>query len=382
VRNPALIFFFFLSLPGYFSQLDNSSLFFNTSVDTSREKMLFVKIQNLNFMKNNEYSNVMFDGYTLFGYQFNPQLGYQMSKNLSIEGGVFFNKDFGNNSFTQVIPTFSLRYYKKDFKMVFGNLDGSLNHQLVEPLYNFERVITNRLENGVQFTLNKKYFDFDVWIDWLKMIYRSSSDQEKIMSGINVNALKFKNEQWEFRMPLQGTVIHYGGQIDTVQNGSQSDYCSATGIVVTRKTKSGIIKDVYLDARYVLRSNNYFSGATVIQNWGDGFLGNIGIKGTYQTDLLLSYWYGDSFYNELGGDLYSSVSRTVAYPYYQERIRELAILRLTKKIDLAKGVKLTLRVEPYYDFRDADLEYSYGFYISIDEKIWLKNKPATSIAAP
>jgi hypothetical protein len=379
VRSFVLIVFLAVCPFLCLSQLDNSSLFFNTPVDTTHEKTLFVKIQNLNFMKNNEYSNGMFVGYTLFGFQFNPQLGYQISKNLSIEGGIFLSKDFGNTKFTTVSPTFSLRYYKKDFKMIFGNLDGSLNHQLIEPLYNFERVITNRLENGAQFTLNKKRFDFDVWIDWLNMIYKDSNSQEKLMAGLNTNVFKFQNDLWEFRVPFQGVVIHRGGQIDTIESGSHTDINYAAGIVLNYKTKRKYLTNIYLDARYVLRANNYFADNIAIQTWGDGFLGNIGFKGAYQTDLLFSYWYGEAYENELGGDLYSSWSRAVAYSsYYSERIRELLIARLTKKIDLAKGIKLTLRVEPYYDFRDYQLEYSYGFYISIDEKIWWKNKVVTS----
>lgn len=325
----------------------------------------------------------MFDGYTLFGYQFNPQLGYQITKNLSLEGGIFLNKDFGNNKFTQVLPTFSLRYQKNDFKMIFGNLDGSLNHQLIEPLYNFERVISNRLENGAQFTLNKKYFDFDVWIDWLSATYKSSASQEKIMSGLNANVFKVSRGNWDFRLPFQGVILHRGGQIDTISAGTHTDFNYAAGIVLNRKTRNKWIKNFYVDARYVLRSNNYFSSAGDRHTWGDGFFGNIGFKGAYQTDVQFSYWYGEAYENELGGDLYSSKSRTVAYSwYYKERIRELAIARFTKKISLAQGVNLTLRFEPYYDFRDYQLEYSYGFYISIDEKIWLKPKLKTNSLTP
>ncbi|WP_317898584.1 hypothetical protein [Aurantibacillus circumpalustris] len=374
MRASLIIFLIILSSRCY-SQLDNSSLFFNSKIDTSREKSLFVKIQNLCFLKNNEYSNVMFDGYTLFGFQLNPQLGYQISKNLSIEGGVFLNKDFGNKNFTEIKPTFSLRYNKNNFKMIFGNLDGSLNHGLIEPLYNFERVMSNRLENGLQFTLNKNRFDFDLWIDWLNATYKRSGEQEKLMVGLNTNVFKHKNDQWEFRLPFQAVLIHRGGQLDTISAGSHTDLNYATGIVLTKEIKSRFIENVFIDARYVLRSNNFFYESTEIKSWGDGFLGNIGFNGAYKTNLLFSYWYCEAYYNELGGDMYSSKSRTVAYSsYYSERIRELLIVRLTKKIELVKGINLALRVEPYYDFRDDQLEYSYGFYISIDEKIWLRNR--------
>jgi hypothetical protein len=375
VRSLRIILFLTLSIKS-FSQLDNSSLFFNTEIDTSHEKGVFVKIQNLNFLKNNEYTNPMFDGYTLFGYQFNPQLGYKINKNLSIEGGVFLTKDFGRKIFTDISPTFSLRYQKNDFQLIFGNLNGSLNHQLIEPLYNFDRVFTNRMENGLQFILNKKKFDFDVWIDWLNMTYVGSNEQEKLMVGLNANVFKLKKGVWEFRLPFQGVVVHKGGQLDTLNAGSHTDFNYAVGIILKRTVTSKLIENMFLDVRYVLRSNNFYKSTIAIHSWGDGLMANIGFNGAYKTNLLFSYWYGEAYYNELGGDLYSSKSRNVAYSsYYSERIRELLIVRLTKKIELAKGVNLTLRVEPYYDFRDAQLEYSYGFYITLDEKIWIKNKP-------
>lgn len=378
-----LRFFFFIVFlfpvsQSCFSQLDNSSLFFNSKIDTSHEEETYFKLQSLGFLKNNEYTNVMFDGYTLFGYQLNPQLGYKFSKYFAIEAGVFMAKDFGNKNYTEISPTFSLRYMKKHFKMIFGNIDGSLNHQLIEPVYNFERVLNKRMEHGLQLTLDKKHFDVDLWIDWLNMIYRGTSEQEKFVVGLNTNVLKLEKNKWEFRLPFQATVIHEGGQLDTIEKGVRTDFNYAAGIILGYKTERKYIKRVYVDARYVLRADNYYAASYVIQSWGDGFLGNIGIKGPYQSDVLLSYWYADSYYNELGGDMYSSKSRTVAYSsYYSQRLRELVILRVTKVFPLAQGVNLTLRAEPHYDIRNRDFEYSFGFYISLDETFWLKNKTKT-----
>lgn len=350
-------------------------LFFNTRVDTSREKELFIRFQNLNFFKNNEYSNYMADGFTLFGYQVNPQLGYSFARNLTLEAGIFVAKDFGNNQYTQILPTFSLRYYRKDFKMVFGNLNGSLNHQLIEPLYNFERVMSNRLENGLQFIITKKKYDADLWVDWLNMIYRFSGSKEKLMVGVNANVLKTNNDKWEFRVPLQTTVIHRGGQIDTLVNeGVHTDIAFAAGFVLKRKLDSKNSKNVYLDVRYVGRQNTYDHNNTAIYSYGDGLLANIGLLTRSNTDIMLSYWNGTEFYAELGGDLYSSWSRSVAYPSYHEAVREIYILRITQKIKLAENINLTLRLEPNYDIHVGMFDYSYGFYITIDELFWLKKK--------
>lgn len=350
-------------------------LFFNSKVDTSHEHELFIKIQNLNFMKNNEYGTYMADGYTLFGYQLNPQIGYSFERNLTLEAGVFVNKDFGKDQYNKVLPTFSLRYYKNDFKMVFGNLDGSLNHQLIEPLYNFERVMTNRLESGAQFMLNKKRFDFDVWINWLNMIYKQSGEKEKLMAGANVNVLKFKNEKWEFRVPLQFTAVHKGGQIDTLNNqGSNTDLAYAAGFVLKRHLPSGLLKNIYLDVRYAGRENGYYFDSISIRSNGDGLLANVGCVTKFNTDIMLSYWNAADFYTEFGGDLYSSQSRNMSYPGVYEPLREIFILRITQKIKLANKVNLMLRLEPNYDMRLKRFDYSYGFYISIDETFWLRKK--------
>ncbi|MBL7933080.1 MAG: hypothetical protein JNL60_14330 [Bacteroidia bacterium] len=357
-----------------YSQLDNSMLFFNTKVDTSHENELFIKIQNLNFMKNNEYATYMADGYTLFGYQLNPQIGYTFARNLSLEAGVFIAKDFGKDQYHKVLPTFSLRYYKKDFKMVFGNLDGSVNHQLIEPLYNFEKVLTNRLESGAQFVLNTRTFDFDAWINWVNMIYKPSGEKEKLFVRLNLNVLKFRNEKWEFRIPLQFTAVHTGGQIDTLNSGSSTDMAYAGGFVLKRLFASGPLKNVYCDVRYAARENGYYFDTIAIKSYGDGLLANIGCVTKFNTDVMLSYWNATNFYTEFGGDLYSSQSRNIAYPKYYESLREIFILRVTQKIELNKGINLMLRLEPNYDMRLTRFDHSYGFYISIDETFWLKKK--------
>lgn len=356
---------------GLNAQLDNSSLLYPNTLDTMRERGVFVKVQNLNFLKNNEYYNPFADGYTLFGIQFNPQLGYQLSKYTSVEGGIFLSKDFGNPDFTLVQPSFTFRYRKDDFKMLFGNIDGSLNHQLIEPVYNFEGVITHRQESGVQFVLNKRLYDFDVWVDWQNAIYNYSNEQEKIWGGVSANVLKLRGEKVELKLPFQMTVYHEGGQIDTTKMGLTKNMNYAPGLVLSYYPSGGAIQRFVADGRYVIRTNNY-EDSVAHRSQGSGVMANIGFSTRKNFDVLLSYWYGDDFYNDMGGFLYSSRSRTVAYSsYYSERYRSLLILRLTKRITLPGRVALTLRAEPHYDLIKNIFEYSFGVYIRVDEKFWL-----------
>lgn len=366
-------FFLLCSLPALLcAQLDNSSLLYDNATDSSHSRQAYLRVQNLNFLKNNEYYNPFADGYTLFGVQFNPRLGYQLAKNVSVEGGIFLSKDFGNSRFTVIEPSFTFRYDKGDFKMLFGNIDGSLSHQLIEPVYNFERVITRRQESGLQFLLNKKYCDFDIWVDWQDAIYPYSNKQEKIWGGFSGNLLKLKSERAELKIPFQMTVYHEGGQIDTTHLGLTKNFNYAPGLVLQLFPASGPIKKIVADGRYVIRTNDYIDSVST-KSQGSGVIGNIGITTRKNLDLMLSYWYGDDFYNEMGGYLYSSKSKTVAYSnYYSERYRSLLILRVTQRLSLPGNVALTLRAEPHYDLIKQIFEYSFGVYIRIDERFWLK----------
>jgi hypothetical protein len=361
--------FLFISV---FGQPDNSSLKFNQYADTSREKEAYVKIQNFDYLKNNEFYGPIADGYTMFGAQLNPQLGYQLSKNLNVEAGVFLAKDFGNDRFNNADPTFSLRYSKKDFKMIFGNLDGSFNHRLIEPMYNFERGITNRLEGGLQFILNKPSFDFDVWADWQNMIYKESNGAEKVWGGLSAHVLKLKKENMELKFPFQATVLHSGGQIDTSNGSVFTNWNANAGIALTYTPVGGKIRQFLLDGRYAGNVHYLFTPAQS-EKVGFGYLVNAGLT-LANTDVLMSYWYGYNYASDFGGYLYNSLTSTVHYPGTYKVERSLLILRITKRIKLADHVILTLRAEPYYDLGLNFFEYSYGFYITLDEMVWLKRK--------
>jgi len=364
-----------------FSQVDNTSLYQNQYDDTLEEEMPYFKLQGLGYNKDIENFGPMIDGYTLFGLQFNPQLGYQLSKDLSIEGGVYLRKDFGYKDFNEVLPTFSIRYHKRDFKMIFGNLDGSLNHGLIEPIYAFERLITNRMETGVQYIVTKKKFDAELWIDWQHMLYRLVNDYERLLVGINTNWFKVKTDKFEFRVPIQGTGRHNGGQIarggyinGPDVEGVYTHLNGSVGVFYKHNLDKKHLKSVYFDTRYVGNMNNTKDTSVYIyKRYGDGMLANVGIN-VFGSDLMLSYWYGSDYISEFGGALYSSESSSITYAGTYKSFRNYLILRLTSKFKLAKQVTLTLRTEPQWDIDFRRFSCDFGLYINFDKVVYLKKK--------
>ena len=127
---------------------------------------LRLSLNSFTFFKDNEYFNKIVDGYTLFGTQLNPQLVYYPAKNLRLEAGVFLWKDFGNPQLQQVRPTYRATWTKDKHQFILGNIRAHLNHNYIEPLLNFERVMLNPLEEGLQYRYlgNRLFLDF--WVDW------------------------------------------------------------------------------------------------------------------------------------------------------------------------------------------------------------------------
>lgn len=377
----ALKYIFILFLSSHvFSQVDNTSLYQNQSNDTIEEEKAYVKLQGLGYNKDIENFGPIIDGYTLFGYQFNPQLGYKFSKNVSIVGGVYLRQDFGyKKGFNEILPTFSIRYHKKDFKMVFGNLDGSLNHGLIEPIYAFERIMTNRMETGVQYILTKKRFDAELWIDWQHMLYRLVNDYERLLVGINTNWFKVNSDKFEFRVPIQGTGRHNGGQIarggyinGPDVEGVYTHLNGSVGVYFKYKLEKKHLKSIYFDTRYVGNQNNTKDSSIYIyKRYGDGMLANIGVD-AFGSDIMLSYWYGSDYISEFGGALYSSESSSITYAGTYKSFRNYLMLRLTSKYKLAKGMVLTLRTEPQWDLDFKRFSCDFGLYLNFEKQIFLK----------
>lgn len=330
---------------------------------------LRISLNSFTFFKDNEYFNKISDGYTLFGSQLNPQLVYYPTKELRLEAGVFIWKDFGNPQLQQVRPTYRATWTHGQSQFIFGNIRPHLNHNYIEPLFNFERVILKPLEEGLQYRLNSKRVFLDVWVDWLRQQYRYSNYQEEIAGGVSSSfRLTGENSRLQVSIPLQFTAQHHGGQIDTINRPLQTLFNYATGVVVRLPLSGRVVQGVRLNA-YGLLFDDHSSVYQLPYKAGSALY----INGTVETryaDLMLSYWRGHQFYAPLGGTYYQSVSSTVSDPNFTDRERQLLIVRLLRDFRISDAAAVTVRVEPVYDFNAKLLDFSFGVYLNFRQD-WL-----------
>lgn len=368
------------------AQLPNAMFNDSLQVKPPDAHKLYFGFRNLNYFKNNEYFGKIADGYTLFGYQLNPKLIYFPSENLRVEAGAFIWKDFGNEKYTKILPTFSLKYQRDSLSFVFGNLEGSLQHGLIEPLYDFEKIMLDRLENGVQFAYKHRRAKVETWVDWQRMLYPAGKYQEEISGGLASEIYLLRNNAWRIGVPLQATVFHRGGQIDSVDKPLTSILNGSVGLAVTRRLQpSGFWRAVSANVAQVYYDNFSFEKQLPFSK-GKGLYANISVD-TKPFTLMLSYWNGDSYLSTRGGALYQSVQQAwrgdafyklsgQALPPLSslatEKNREIVMLRLLHESKLLKCVYFSARFEPFYDLNNKKFEFSHGLYVTYRQNFFLK----------
>ena len=370
-----LCFFLIYSLFAH-AQLSNSALRQRIPVNAGDANEIRIGVQAFGFSRNNEYFNKIADGYTLFGYHLNPKLIYYPAPFVRLEAGVFLWKDFGSSGYQDIAPTFTAKVQKENWALLFGTLEGNLNHGYIEPLYDFERVITNRLENGLQYRLNTHAVALDAWLDWNHMLYRGEDDQEKINGGAALNFLllerqgrKHPDDTLRLSLPVQFTAQHKGGQIDASDLPLTTLANAAVGFELEKVYNRQVLHRLYT-SNYIVGFKDFSNEYQLPYRQGHGIYLNVGADTKYQ-DVLLSYWQGDGYISELGGKLYQSASTTYKYPGYRQEERRLLILRLMKDIEIIENLHLTLRLEPVVDLGNPKLEFSNAFYLTFDTEFFV-----------
>jgi hypothetical protein len=364
-----LLSIFLWTGPGVFAQLDNEALNFRLPVVEADSGSLLFSLNALGYLRNNEYFNEVADGRTFFGLQIQPAISFLPHKHFRLDAGVFLQKDFGEPEFSDVQAVFTLHYHRKAFELLFGTLDGAYRHRLIEPLYGFERGLTNRYENGLQIRFDNDRTFVDFWIDWQNALFPGDSSQEEIFGGLSFDHRWVANDQVSFSTPLQLLVFHKGGQIDISEAPLVTQMNYALGLNLTWFPEVSWLSS--------LRTENYFVGfndnSGQPENFDQGFGVFLNLGARYNRfEWLTSYWYGEDFEGVIGGDIYQSVSQRVRNNNQIVNTRSLLFFRFFYTIPLLEMLDLALRVEPLLDLESSDFEYSFGFYLrtSTDILLW------------
>ncbi|MBI1305218.1 MAG: hypothetical protein GC181_01240 [Bacteroidetes bacterium] len=350
-----LILFTVMNTASY-AQLNNK--FFWLNRPDAEAGTIRLNIENLNYFRDVEYKSNIDEGRTLFGYQLAPEINYQLATGVQISGGVFIQKDFGGPGFYAIKPLYSLQYNtgRKTFR--FGYLLGSMQHNLIEPFYDPERIIENRLENGFQFLWKRKHLDFDYWIDWQKMIYPNSNYPEMFTTGFSANVYAIRNERMKFSFPVQMLAHHVGGEIDTSHSNttSQFNFDYATKWIYFPKNS-------FFDSIDIQGHLTYYEDiSTFPVSFIDG-LGQYVSAAAYfkHFGVMLNYWDSHQFQSPMGDVIYHSVSNKNPdkFTFFY---RKLVLGRVFFQHQISKDLNFLFRTTVIHDFHQNTDDFIGEFY--------------------
>lgn len=371
-----LFFFIFIVLAALrpvAAQYDTYSVNEPQEINAADSGKLELRFNSLSYFRNHEYFNQIWDGYTLFGNQFNPQLSFSPNARMRVEGGIWIDQTFGKEKL-ELQPTFSLNWKTANHKntFLFGNIAGNINHGFVDAIYDYERLITHRNEYGVQWLHNSNNLSHDLFINWEKYIARGDSTQEEFTAGYSGKIHLLQKERWNIDVPLQGYLNHNGGQINLTTKNLTTFANAATGISVKKKNSSNaFVKETRAEVYYVTYTDLSPNPGQLYKN-GDALMGNLLFKSKHQVDLMLTYWSGSDFYSSKGNPLYQNYS-AIGESYSQKQ-RDLLFVRLLWDKKLFDNFYAHFRLEPYYDMDASLFEYSYSLFLTYRQNFLLRSK--------
>jgi hypothetical protein len=341
------------------AQLENRIFNQNDSVLSNDTQSVRLNVEMFNYLRNTEYFDLMEKGQTLFGAMLQAQLLYQPFRNFLIKGGFQTRQDFGSTKYAEVQPAVTISYFKHKWRYNFGAMQGTANYGFIEPMYNIDRAITNRIENGIQGIYNSDKFYFNNFLVWNEPTYRTTQNQERFTTGFVSNRIFKQTDKWYVSLPFQGTLAHRGGQLNNNPNPIFTRINLALGLKLHYTTASG----------FRIRTENHWLASgdfspTITQPYKNGFASWHTLACNFKGfEFMLNYWAGREWQSPVGTQIYNNYNVYTVTDHRQ--VRHMLMSRIMYTQNLNKQVMLDLRLEPFYDFEYGRFQYSYSVYLKL-----------------
>lgn len=360
LKTFVLLFLSMLSWGPLHAQINNQIFEQNDSLIPNDSQTVRLHFESFNFLRNTEYFDIIETGQTYFGTLLQMHLSYQPYKNVLLKGGLQIKQDYGSNRLQSIAPVFSLTIFKHHWRHNFGMLQATTNLGLIEPMFNIDRAITNRVENGIQSVYRNNGDYFTNWLVWVTPTYRGATNQEQFNTGFVWDKKIIETKKWRITFPLQGTLAHRGGQINT----------GSIPIFSRVNTAIGLKLKLTPDSKFSIRTEHYWLHASdfspsITQPYRNGFASwhTLAFK-RKNIELMFNYWAGREWQSPVGAQLFNNYNFYNVYEY--RRVRHMAFSRLFFTQKIYNNLALDLRFEPFYDFEYKAFQYSYSVYLKLN----------------
>jgi len=372
-------------------------------INPEKKGQLLVEVDNLSFFKNNEFDGTIVKGYSLPGLWLQSKIVYYPLSNIKLEAGMHMLWYHGAHKYpnsTYVgIPQWQADHYQSGahflpffrgqvalsdhWDIIFGNIYGGSNHNLIEPLYAPELNLTADPEMGLQVLYNSALLDLDAWVNWQSFIFQNDTHQEIFTVGLS-SRLKMNDPESEFHfyMPLQGLIQHRGGEIDTITTQSvQTLMNGALGIGGVWNVNRKVLKNINVE----LDAAGYYQQSGELWPLDKGY----GLYARASADISdfrvkTSYWQCDKFISMFGLPFYGALSSKHEGATYKRP--KMVYFGLEYSRSFAKGYSLGIDLDVYHNLSgtmqdplegkrsiSSSTAFSFGAYLRINPSVLLKS---------
>lgn len=346
------------------AQIDNSYISDDEKLNPNHTNKWGIGINSFSYFRNTEYFNKLETGLTFFGNQLTPTLWLQHSDNIKLRAGIFLNHNFGTNQILPVMPVLSLILNNKKHQFIFGTINGATAHKMLEPIFNIEYAILQRIEQGAQYKFISDYTFFDTWINWQNYLPYKGNSHERFNAGINYKQLLITKEYHKLFVHSQLLLQHKGGQLSA---DTTPQYGAAQGAFGLELELDKLFYGNNINlAQYIITSNNLQN----TNNNGYALMSNLSVNSKHKKynpiKLVLTYFYGNNFNATNGTSIYQNIPKDGILPIYKNR--QLLFLRFLFDKNIIKTTatgkcNISARFEPFYDVNSGKFEHSSSLYI-------------------
>lgn len=327
----------------------------------------------LHYNKDNEYLQRINPGETFFGNQlwaFNTfALGHSddFKESISLSLGGLVKYDFGGyESKMRFSPIMQIKLQTKKGTLIAGNLISQTQHNLPEPMINYDLAFKRPVEYGTQVFKKTKHWDTEAWLDWRQMLDTQTFRQEIISFGTRLEYQLFESHKHALNAKMQGylMLLHRGGEgfryfLPLMNRGTYS-----TGFTLysdRKEAKYCNIPKFTLNA-WAFYQKDFSPKLSQPMREGTAMMVNLGIRLNRNQQLIFTGYQANKFTTPLGAPFYQCVNET--NPIYFNPVRKIVAARFIQRFHLvSQRFQLESRLEPIYDLDDKYLLYSLGLYL-------------------
>jgi hypothetical protein len=332
---------------------------------------VYLSLKSISFIKNNEYSNPIIEGYTLVGYFIQPSIIYSPSEKIRLKLGTHLLSYSGAPEISKVKPVFSTTYnFSGNTFLTLGTLNGSDKHRMADPHFDKERLYNAYAEEGLQFVTENKNIFSDTWISWENFIFKGDTAREVFTFGESFRYTSGKiSDIFTLEIPVQLQFKHFGGQISNYPEHVQTFLNLSAGVRINADIEGKRLGTAGMEYLRFVNSELTKKGDNGITRGNATW---IRFHYNYKSLYFGSYyWKSRNFYAPNGNPIYSSVSTVTENAITPDR--KIWTNALYLKAFPLDYLEIFLGFDAYYDMNLKRMDTAMSLHLNFDKLIRLAN---------